>query len=183
MGAKRLITAIAALCVGAVPSGCGGSPPADNKTATLELFDAAPAVVSRVTDGDTLRLRGGKRVRLVQIDAPEVGECYARASGKMLARRLPFGTRILIARDPTLDGRDDYGRLLRYVFVFPLNVNVELVREGSAVPYFFRGRRGMYADELLDAARDARRERRGLWGACPGAKLDPNRGALTGPAS
>lgn len=181
MGAKRLITAIAALWVGAVLSGCGGSPPADNKTATLELFDVAPAVVSRVTDGDTLRLRGGKRVRLVQIDAPEIGECYATASGRMLARRLPSGTRILIASDPMLDDRDDYGRLLRYVYVLPLNVNVELVRDGLAVPYFFRGRRGTYANELLDAAREARRDRSGLWGACPGAKLDPNRGALTGP--
>jgi endonuclease YncB( thermonuclease family) len=101
----------------------------------------------------------------------------------MLARRLPPGTRILIARDPTLDDRDDYERLLRYVYVLPLNVNVELVRDGLAVPYFFRGRRGIYADELLAAAKNARRSRRGLWGACPGAKLDPNRGALTGPAS
>ena len=50
------------------------------------------------------------------------------------------------------------------------------------MPYFFRGERGVYADELLSAAKDARRERRGLWGACPGAKLDPNRGSLTGPA-
>lgn len=182
MGAKRLITAIAALSAGAVLSGCGGSPPADNKTATLELFDAAPAVVSRVTDGDTLRLRDGRRVRLIQIDAPEVGECYATASGRMLVRRLPPGTRILVARDPALDERDDYGRLLRYVFVLPFNVNVDLVREGSAAPYFFRGRRGTYADELLDAVREARRERRGLWGACPGARLDPSRGALTGPA-
>ena len=183
MGAKRLITAIAAPWVSAVLFGCGGSSGADDDTASLELFDAAPVVVLRVTDGDTLQLRDGRRIRLVQIDAPEIDECFATASTRMLARRLPAGTRVLIARDPTLDGRDDYGRLLRYVFVLPLNVNVELVREGSAVPYFFRGRRGTNADELLDAAREARRERRGLWGACPGAKLDPNRGSLTGPAS
>jgi endonuclease YncB( thermonuclease family) len=36
--------------------------------------------VSRVIDGDTLVLRNGARVRLVQIDAPESGgECHAAA--------------------------------------------------------------------------------------------------------
>ena len=163
-----------------------GSPPDDAPTAvlvtTITIPPSSPVRVSSVTDGDTLRLRDGRRVRLVQVDAPEIGECYATESARMLARRLPPGTRILIVRDPTLDGRDDYGRLLRYVFVLPLNVNVELVRDGSVVPYFFRGRRGRYADELLAAAREARLERRGMWGACPGVKLDPNRGSLTGPA-
>ena len=61
-------------------------------------------------------------------------------------------------------------------------VNLGLVEQGAAVPYFFRGERGAFADELLSAANEARSGRRGLWGACPGAKLDPNRGSLTGPA-
>ena len=39
-------------------------------------------VVARVVDGDTLSLTNGARVRLVQIDAPEVGsrECWSLSS-------------------------------------------------------------------------------------------------------
>jgi endonuclease YncB( thermonuclease family) len=140
-------------------------------------------VVVSVTDGDTLRLRDGRRVRLVQIDAPEEAtDCYGHAATAELGALAPRGTTAALARDPLLDGVDDYGRVLRYLVVDGVNVNVELVRRGAAVPYFFRGARGRYADELLSAAREARDARRGLWGSCPAARLDPGRGALTGPA-
>ncbi len=155
----------------------------DPETARLERVDSVEATVARVTDGDTLRLHDGRRVRLVQIDAPEHGtECYGRAATLALRRLTPPGSAVLLARDPSLDDRDDYGRLLRYVVADGRVVNVELVRAGAAVPYFFHRRRGVYADELLAQTRDARRERRGLWRACPGATLDANRGSLTGPA-
>jgi endonuclease YncB( thermonuclease family) len=46
--------------------------------------------------------------------------------------------------------------------------------------WFFEGDRGRHADELLAAAEDAERAGRGLWGACPAARLDPERGVDTG---
>jgi micrococcal nuclease len=124
--------------------------------------------VARVGDGDSLDLRGGERVRLVQIDAPELGEgeCYARDAWRELQRLARPGERIAIETDPVLDDSDRYGRLLRYVHAKTVNVNVELVRRGAATPYFRRGEEGEYADELLDAVDDARRERRGMWGSC-----------------
>jgi micrococcal nuclease len=183
VGAERLTAALAALSAGALLGACGGSSGRDGDAASPELLDAEPAVVARVTDGDTLRLRDGRRVRLLQIDAPEKGECFARAATRMLARRVPRGTRVRLARDRTLDNRDEHGRLLRYVLLANLvDVNVELVRDGAAVPYFFRGERGLLADELLDAARDAQAARRGLWRACPRATLDPEAGFSTGSA-
>ena len=52
------------------------------------------ATVASITDGDTLRLTSGARVRLVQIDTPELGgECYSRAAARELARLVPPGTR------------------------------------------------------------------------------------------
>ena len=45
-------------------------------------------------------------------------------------------------------------------------MNVELVRRGAATPYFRGGDEGTYADELLDAAADARDASRGMWGSC-----------------
>ena len=76
---------------------------------------------------------------------------------------------------------DRYGRLLRYVFRGPLNVNLELVREGAATPYFYRHDRGAYAGALERGAAKARGARLGLWGACPRTPFNPNRGADTGP--
>ena len=127
----------------------------------------AAATIEWVTDGDTLRVRGGERVRLLQIDAPEAGEeCYARRATAELIRLTPRGTRVALETDPALDARDRYGRLLRYVHVGSTNVNVELVRRGAATPWFYGGDRGKYAHRLLDAVADARRARRGMWGAC-----------------
>ena len=140
------------------------------------------ARVARVSDGDTIRLSDGRRVRLVQIDAPEEGgpECYADRATAELERLLPIGTKVELVADPKLDEVDRFGRLLRYVVVDERVVNLELVERGAAAPYFYRGDRGRYADDLLDAAHDAQRERRGLWGACPAARLDPTRAVSTG---
>lgn len=125
-------------------------------------------MVARVGDGDSLDLRGGARVRLIQIDAPELGqgECFAREAHRELERLARPGASVEIEPDTRLDDRDRYDRLLRYVHAGELNVNVELVRRGAATPYFRGGDEGRYADDLLTAVEEARGEARGLWGAC-----------------
>ena len=138
-------------------------------------------VVARVIDGDTIELENGKRVRLVQIDTPELDaqECYARRSRLTLARMLPSGTNVRLAPDPRLDKIDRYGRLLRYVFRGKENVNLLLVRRGAASVWFYEGDRGRYAAKLLSAARHAKARRRGLWRACAATRLDPLRAVTT----
>lgn len=179
MSRRRLVT-ISHLAVGGVAAivltGCAGD--------ELEALEPVEnGTVGAVTDGDTLRLTDGRRIRLVQIDAPEEQtECYGREATRALIALAPRGTEVDLARDPELDDADRNGRLLRYVAVDGENVNLRLVADGAAAPYFFRNERGRYAAELLDAATQARRERRGLWGACPGAQLIPGLGSLTGPA-
>jgi endonuclease YncB( thermonuclease family) len=151
-------------------------------TSTGAAPAALTAVVASVADGDTLSLTSGERVRLLQIDAPEVstGECYARASRAALLRLVPVGSSVTLQTDPRLDKVDRFGRLLRYVRRGALNVNVELVRVGAAAPYFFGGDRGRYADRLLVAAFRAKAGKRGLWGASPDTELDPFRQVDTG---
>lgn len=177
MAALR-VTALALLAV-ALPwlaAACGEA------QGTLEEVRGEPAVVERVGDGDTLTLRDGRRVRLLQIDAPELSsDCYGREAGRELVELAPAGTRVELERDPALDAVDPNGRLLRYVHADGENVNVELVRRGAASPYFFRAERGRYADDLLDAVDEARDARRGYWGACPDAELNTGLGAVTGP--
>lgn len=139
-------------------------------------------VTVRAYDGDTLALRDGRRVRLVQIDTPELGsgECYSRAARSELLRLVPLGSTVVLEADGRLDKVDRYKRLLRYVRRAGVNVNLELVRRGAATPYFYGGDKGRYANTLLAAAVQARAARRGLWKACPSTRLDPSRPASTG---
>src|SRR5262245_12954602 len=102
--------------------------------AAVAAAPGEPATVRAVVGGDTIALTNGQRVRLVQIDAPELhgGECYATQAAAMLGRMLPPGTRVRLAADPALDRVDRYGRLLRYVLRGPTNLNLELVARGAA---------------------------------------------------
>jgi endonuclease YncB( thermonuclease family) len=161
-----LMLAVLALLAGS----CGGG-------------SAAPApaggaqTVERVVDGDTIQLTNGDSVRLVQIDTPELdsGECYAQQARTALLRLVPEGSAVRLERDPRLDDVDRFGRLLRYIRFRGTNINLEVVRRGAAAPYFYRGDRGRFADQFLMAARAAKRHHRGLWGSCPGTRLEPDR--------
>jgi len=177
-GLRCVVLALALLTT----AGCTTSSSSTSAPAITTADVAESATVSRVSDGDTLRTTSGRKVRLVQIDAPELhGDCFGKGALAALRKLAPPGTRVVLERDPALDATDRYGRQLRYVFVGATNVNVALVRQGGASPYFFRGVRGRYATDLLDAVDEARDAGRGYWGACRGARLDTNRGSITGP--
>jgi micrococcal nuclease len=144
---------------------------------------ASGAVVEHVVDGDTIQLVGGTRVRLVQIDTPEKGdECYGNEASELTRRLLPSGTHVRIEQDPALDQEDRFGRKLAYVWKDDEDVNLTLVEEGAAGVWFFDGSRGRHADDLLRAAERARNEGKGLWGACPLARFDPEGSLSAGPA-
>ena len=171
----RNATRIAALCVLLVLLGLAAAAGAGTSATQV-------AVVASVYDGDTLTLRDGRRVRLLQIDTPELGsgECYSRAARTALVALAPPGKRIVLEADPALDRVDRYGRLLRYVKRNGVNVNLELARRGAAAPYFYRGDKGRYSGALMQAARGAKAAKRGLWKACPSTVLDPFRAVETG---
>jgi endonuclease YncB( thermonuclease family) len=168
-----LLTVIALLALTAVACSAG------NETVAAE---AGETVVDHIADGDTLELESGDRVRLVQIDATELGEgeCYSEEAMDALEELAPPGTRVRLEADPNLDQVDRFGRLLRYVHVGDRNVNLELVRRGAAAPYFFHGEHGKYASELEDAGEAARDANRGMWGACRVA-WNPARSATAQP--
>jgi micrococcal nuclease len=121
-------------------------------------------VVERVTDGDTVRLRGLGRVRLIGVDTPEVygsAECYGQEASDFAKRMLPAGTRVRyrIGVEP----RDRYGRLLAYVWLADGRMlNRLLAARGYAVPLTIPPDVA-YAERFKAAAREARREGLGLW--------------------
>lgn len=170
--------AVAFLVYGSV-AGPREPPRIDQRRSTV----LASGIVASVVDGDTVRMADGRRIRLVQIDAPELtqGECYAEQAWNQLERLLPIGAIVLLRADRALDEKDGNGRLLAYVLKDRKSVNLELVEKGAAAPYFFQGDRGRHADALMAAARRAKVAKRGLWGACPRTRLDPERQVSTRP--
>ena len=136
--------------------------------------------IDHVADGDTVDLTNGAKIRLVQIDTPEVyfaPECYGEQASAITKRLLPPGTLVRLTREPATDSVDQYGRLLRYVIRVEdgLNVNVQLVRVGAAAPYFYDGRRGRYARAARPAGpRGAGASPRPL-GRVPRTPYDPDR--------
>ena len=132
------------------------------------------AVVSRVVDGDTVRVRLSGRsetVRYIGVDTPESVsrrtpvECFGKAASE-LNRRLVAGQPVRLRLDA--EPRDRYGRLLAYVFRRRdgLFVNEALVRRGFATILTIPPNVAQAA-RLRAAQRDARGARRGLWAACP----------------
>lgn len=132
------------------------------------------ATVTQVVDGDTIDVDFGgtvERVRLIGIDTPETKkpntpiECWGPEASAFTAELLPTGTAIRIERD--IVGRDDYGRLLGYVYRASdgLFVNLEIVELGFATPLAIEPN-STFAPIFADAARAAERTDIGMWAAC-----------------
>src|SRR5262245_66165252 len=131
---RRLGVKAFALCACAVAGVAAGQ-------ATSSASAPPSASVVRIVYGDTLvaRLGSGRseRVRLLGIDTPEVGTCYA-AQATATARSLALGKTVRLVGDPTQAVRDRYSRLLAYV-VLPggVDLNQTLVARGAAKVYVY----------------------------------------------
>jgi endonuclease YncB( thermonuclease family) len=137
---------------------------------------SASTTITKVYDGDTITLSTGEKVRLLQIDTPELSstECYGKEARSALVKLLNTPGQLSLKTDPKLDKVDRYGRLLRYVFIGKTNINLKLVEIGAAAPYFYKGDKGQYSAQILKAAQTAKAKSIGLWKSCPGTQLTPN---------
>lgn len=84
-----------------------------------------------VIDGDTFILSNNQYARLIGVNAPEKDELNYNKSKEFLESKIINQT---IRLEYDLDKRDNYGRLLVYVFVNETFINKLLVKEGYAVP-------------------------------------------------
>jgi micrococcal nuclease len=82
-----------------------------------------------IIDGDTFRLTSGDTVRLIGIDAPELSQPGGEMSREYLAHLL-LGKPITLERGS--EDRDNYNRLLRFVYIGNLCINEEMIRQGYA---------------------------------------------------
>lgn len=124
--------------------------------------------VTRVTDGDTIKVRGASSeatIRLVGIDAPETskskrepGQPYSQQSMKYLA-----GMVLNKSVEVREYGRDQYGRVLGVVFLDGQNINLEVVKVGLAEVYRGKPPRGFELAAYQGAERIAKEANRGMW--------------------
>ncbi len=120
--------------------------------------------VVEIVDGDTLDVRIDgviERVRLIGINTPERGECFAAEAAAAL-ERLTVGRQLRLQSDTS--DRDQYGRLLRYVWADDQLVNEQLVLEGFDISQPFELDTA-FADQFDATQESAMEERTGLWGA------------------
>lgn len=136
------------------------SQPADNE-----------ARVIRIVDGDSMFItyQGERReMRLMGIDAPEGRQEWGEEArdythdwteGKTL--QLTFGSR----------QTDKYDRLLAYVWDGDRLLNLEIVRDGFALPYMLK-KHEPYFKEINHALKEAKYEGTGFWKQ-GGLKMEP----------
>ncbi len=158
---------------------CGGGRDAAPSTTTANQTTAAVdsnGSIVRVVDGDTVDVDFDgteERVRLIGIDTPETKkpnspiECFGPEASEFTHSLLAVGTAVLVVRD--VEARDDYGRLLGYIYRSDdgLFVNLEIVAKGYAQPLTIAPNVN-FAQDFVEAARRAEAADIGLWSGCSG---------------
>ncbi len=147
-----------------IPSGAAEAPVDDGTGIPRE---ATEATIEFVHDGDTVFLTDGRKVRLLGINTPEIGdehECYGDEATSELRRMLPQGSLAWVLGD--VEKLDQYGRSLLFIYTDAgTNVNLELLELGAAEVEMYDPN-WLFEDELEQAEADARAADLGLWGAC-----------------
>jgi micrococcal nuclease len=131
--------------------------------------DPSGRVCVSVTDGDTIVLDGGERVRLIGVDTPELHDPrkpvqpFAREAKAFTQKRVG-GRRVKLEYDQTR--LDRFGRTLAYVFLEDGTLlNLRIIEEGYGFAYTKYPFRDDYMERFRQAEREARDRNRGLWAA------------------
>ena len=143
-------------------------------TATLTIINySAPVNVTRVIDGDTIEIEGGKKVRYIGINTPELihdttGKvtreiCFAKEAADE-NKRLVEGKMVRLEKD--VSETDKYGRLLRYVYVNGTFVNDYLIKNGFAKLMTIKPDIE-FSQQFKTEGQKAKADSLGLWKACP----------------
>ena len=135
--------------------------PTQIPTKSTPLPETTSAIVYEVIDGDTIKLQNGERIRLLAINTPELGQPYYEEARNRL-KELIEGKTVTLEED--VEDKDQYGRLLRYIYVGDTFVNLEMVREGYANVYIISPNI-KYSNEFKKAEEEeeAKTAERGIW--------------------
>ena len=114
---------------------------------------------ARIIDGDTFILQTDEKVRLIGIDTPEKKERYYFEATQELTS-LISGKCLRLEKD--ISDKDEYGRLLRYVYVDNNFINEMMVEKGFAESFpFFPDVK--YASKFEKVQLYAKKNKLGMW--------------------
>jgi micrococcal nuclease len=120
-----------------------------------------------VHDGDTLFLTDGRKVRLLGINTPEIGdnaECYGEESTAIARNLLPEGSAVSVLGD--IEPLDQYDRSLLFIYgADGTNINIELLRLGAAEVEMYEPN-VLFRDAIEAAEREAQGAGVGIWANC-----------------
>lgn len=129
--------------------------------------------VAGVIDGDTIVVNMNDRpetIRFIGVDTPETvhpskaKQCYGDEASKKTLEML-LGKSVYLIPDPQTKDRDQYGRLLRFVFLEDGTfVNAKLIEGGFGFNYIYDPFQFMKEFDRLE--KQAKSAKIGLWGAC-----------------
>ena len=115
-------------------------------------------ICTSIIDGDTFRLETGEKVRLIGIDAPELSQPGGEMSREYLAH-LILGNPITLEKGS--EAKDNYNRLLRFVYINDLCINEEMIRQGYAEARYLP--ESPIRDYYLQLEIQAETTKAGLW--------------------
>jgi micrococcal nuclease len=158
-----------------------GSPSAAPLSSNSSQWFNLRAKVTRVVDGDTFVVKIGTRedrIRVLGIDTPEVGRCYASQATNR-ARVLAEGKFVRLAGDRSQARRDRFGRLLAYV-TLPNGKDYgrQMLLEGYAVVLIV-GRPFARVQSYRAAVSLAQLTATGRWSACVASPTTTTTAAAT----
>ncbi len=160
-----------ALLSPALAAGAGEACPADRVDARGE--------VRAVVDGDTLVLADGRRIRLIGVNAPELGrdgrpaEPFASAARRALEQLVGPGREVALRFDA--EREDPHGRTLAHVFLGDgTNVQRELLSRGLAASIVVPPNAWSW-ECYREAERGVRAAGRGIWGDARFRATEPAR--------
>ena len=165
---NHLITILTFICASLLLSVLLSATPYSAVIRTVE------GTVTQVTDGDTLKVETAEgtklTVRLYGIDAPEV-ERINRRTGGISKQGQPYGKSSyevleakLLRRKVKVDitDIDRYKRMVGIIYLYGRDINLEMVRGGWVWAYREYLDRP-YASAYIDAEKEARDAKSGLW--------------------
>ncbi len=159
MNQKLAILLITLTFIAILLSGCLGETTYTTATAGETAKETYSANITRVIDGDTVELEGGVRIRMVCIDAPELGQLHADEA-KARLEELVLGKEVELEPDET--DKDKYNRTLRYIWVDGELASAVLIREGLAKSYHYPP--DLKYCDIMDAAQEvAQGKKLGIW--------------------
>lgn len=145
--------------------------------ALLSLSFATDAIVTRITDGDTLHVTiNGKeeKIRILYIDTPEkyggsklnkdakkagISADKEQELGKLssgyAAKFFIIGDQVVINSDK----KDQYGRMLGTVNKNGVDYSTQIIRDGYSCIY----KKAKYPKELDNVLQEAKQSKKGLW--------------------